>query len=97
MPSSHQSKKEVEDNVSEDGNHQLHGEIIETITGQRQSGKNSGSEIISKLAVGIKSFWAEDSKIITAPENCEYIKVLLLNDDILKNKKTHYCYKRNDK
>ena len=83
--------------MSEDGNLQLHGEIIETITGQRQSGKNSGSGIISKLAVGIKRFCTEDSKIITVPENCEYIKVLLLNDDILKNKNTHYCYKRNDK
>ena len=30
-------------------------------------------------------------------ENCEYIKVPLLNDDILKNQNIHYYYKRNDK
>ena len=30
-------------------------------------------------------------------ENCEYIKVPLLNDDILKNKNIHNYYKRNDK
>ena len=30
-------------------------------------------------------------------ENCEYIKVPLLNDDILKNKNIHYYYKKNDK
>ena len=34
---------------------------------------------------------------MTIPENCEYIKVPLFNDDILKNKNMHYYYKRNDK
>ena len=38
-PSSHQNKKRttVKDNVSEDGNLQLHQEMIDTIIGQRQS------------------------------------------------------------
>ena len=64
MSSSYQSKKRttVEDNVSEDGNLQLHEEIIDTIIGERQSRQNSGPEIISKLAVGVKKFWTEDSK-----------------------------------
>ena len=64
MASSHQSKKRttVEDNVSQDGNLQLHEEIIDTIIGERQSRQNSGPGIISKLAVGIKKFWAEDFK-----------------------------------
>ena len=105
---SHQSNKRttVED-VSEDGNLQLHEEIIDTITGERKSRQNSGPGIISKLAVGIKTFWTEDSKNnslfkwykdqLAVPENCEYIKVPLLNDDILKNKNIHYYYKRNDK
>ena len=34
---------------------------------------------------------------LAIPENCEYIKVPILNYDILKNKSTHYYYKRNDK
>ena len=53
---SHQCKKRttVED-VSEDGNLQLHEEIIDTIIGERQSRQNSGPGIISKLAVGIKN------------------------------------------
>ena len=97
----------VEDNISEDGNLQLHEEIIDTIIGERQSRQNSGPGIISNLAVGIKKFWTEDSKNnslfkgyrdqLAVPENCEYIKVPLLNDDILKNKNIHYYYKRNDK
>ena len=64
MSSSYQSKKRttVEDNVSKDGNLQLHEEIIDTIIGERQSKQNSGPGIISKLAVGIKRFWTEDSK-----------------------------------
>ena len=33
---------------------------------------------------------------MAVPENCEYIKVPLLNDDILKNKNIHYYYNRND-
>ena len=51
----------AEDNISEDGNLQLHEEIIDTIIGGRQSRQNSGSGI-SKLAVGIKKFWTEVSK-----------------------------------
>ena len=109
VSSSHQSKRRttVEDNVSEDGNLQLHEEIIYTIIRERQSRQNSGAGIISKLAVGIKKFWTEDSKNnslfkgykdqLAVPENCEYIKVPLLNDDILKNNNIHYYYKRNDK
>ena len=64
VSSSHQSKKRTtaEYNVSEDGNLQLHEEIIDTIIGERQSRQNSGPGIISKLAVGIKKFWTEDSK-----------------------------------
>ena len=107
--SSHQSKKRttVEDNVSEDGNLHLHEEIIDTIIGERQSRQNCGPGIISKLAVGIKMFLTEDSKNnrifkgykdqFAVPENCEYIKFPLLNDDILKNKNIHYYYKRKDK
>ena len=34
---------------------------------------------------------------LTVAENCEYIKVPLLNDDILKNKSICYYYKRRDK
>ena len=34
---------------------------------------------------------------MAVPENCEYIKVPILNDDILKSKNTYYYYKRNDK
>ena len=101
MSSSHQSKKRttVKDNVSEVGNLQLHEEIIDTIIGERQSRQNSGPGIISNLAVGIKKFWTEDSKNnslfkgykdqLAVPENCEYIKVPLLGDDILKNKSIH--------
>ena len=101
MSSSHQSKKKttVKDNVSEVGNLQLHEEIIDTIIGERQSRQNSGPGIINKLAVGIKKFWTEDSKNnslfkgykdqLAVPENCEYIKVPLLSDDILKNKSIH--------
>ena len=87
--------------VSED----VSEELIDIITGERQSRQNGGLGIISKLAVGIKGFWTEDSKNnslfkvfkdqLTVPEICEYIKVPLLNDDILKNKNIHY--KRNDK
>ena len=110
VSSSHQSKKRktVENNVSEDGNLQLHEEIIiDTIIGERQRRQNRGPEIISKLPVGIKKFSTEDSKNnslfkgykdqLAVLENCEYIKVLLLNDDILKNQNIHYYYKRNDK
>ena len=109
VSSSHQSNKRttVEDNVSEDGNPQLHEEIIDTVIGERQSRQNSGPGIISKMAVGIKKLWTEDSKNnslfkdykvqLAVPENCEYIKVPLLNGDILKNKNIHYYYKRNDK
>ena len=105
---SHQSKKRAtaEDNISEDGNLQLHEEIIDTIIGGRQSRQNSVSGI-SKLAVGIKKFWTEDSKNnslfkgykdqLAVPENCEYIKVPLLNDDILKNKNIYYYDKINGK
>ena len=64
VSSSHQSKKRttVEDNTSDDGNLQLHEEVIDTIIGDRQSRQNSGPGIISNLAVGIKKFWTEDSK-----------------------------------
>ena len=101
---SHQSKKRttVDDNVSEDGNLQLHEEIIDTITGEKQSRQDSCAGIISKLAVGIKKFWTEDSKNnslfkgykdqLVVAENCKYIKVPLLNDDILKNENIHYYY-----
>ena len=34
---------------------------------------------------------------MAVPENYEYIKVPLLDDDVLKNKVIHYYYKRNDK
>ena len=107
VSSSHQSKKRttIEDNASEDGNLQLHEEIIDTIIGERQSRQNSGPGIISKLAVGIKKFWTEDSKNnslfkghkdqLAVPENCEYIKVPLFNDKQKQN--IHYYYKRNDK
>ena len=97
----------VEDNISEDGNLQLHEEIIDTIIGERESKQNNGPVIISKLAVGIRKFWTEDSKNnspfkwyknqLADPKNCEYIKVSLLNDDILENKNIHYYYKRIDK
>ena len=48
------------------------------------------------MTVGIKKFWteplSEDSKnnslFKVYKENCEYTKVPLLNDDILKNKST---------
>ena len=57
LVSSHQSKeKTTVDNVSEDENLQLHEEIIDIIIGKRQSRQNSGSGIITKLAVGIKKF-----------------------------------------
>ena len=36
----------------------------------------------------------EDHRI---PQNCEDIRVPLLNEDILKNKNIHYFYKRYDK
>ena len=60
----HQGKKRttVEDNVSEDGNIQLHEEIIDTIIEKRQSRENSSPGIISKLVIGIKKIWTEDSK-----------------------------------
>ena len=50
VSSSHQSKTitTVEDNVSEDGNLQIHEKIIDTIIGERQSRQNSGPGIISK-------------------------------------------------
>ena len=99
MSSSHQSKERttIEDNK----------EIIDTLIGERHSSQISRSGIISKLAVGVRKFWTEDSKNnslfkeykdqLAVPENFEYIKVPLLNDDILKNKNIHYFYKRNDK
>ena len=64
LVSSHQSKKRTtdEDNVSEDGNLQLHEEIIDTIIGERQSRQNSAPVIISKFAVGTKKFWTEGFK-----------------------------------
>ena len=40
----------------------FHEEIIDTIIGERQSRQNSGPGIISNLAIGIKTFWTEDSK-----------------------------------
>ena len=86
-------------NVLEDRNLQLHEEITDTIIRERQSRENSGLGIISKLAVGIKKFWTENSKNnslfkgykdqLAVHENCEYIKVPLLNDGILKNKNIH--------
>ena len=86
-------------NVLEDRNLQLHEEITDTIIRERQSRQNSGLGIISKLAVGIKKFWTENSKTnslfkgykdqLAVHENCEYIKVPLLNDGILKNKNIH--------
>ena len=86
-------------------NLQLHGKIVHTIIGERQSRQNSGPGIICKLAAGIKKYWIEDYKNnslfkgykdqLAVPENCEYITVPLLNDDILKNKSIHY--KTNDK
>ena len=109
VSSSHQNNERatIEDNVSEDGNLQLHEEIIDTIIGERQSKQNSGPGIVIKLAVGIKKFWTEDSEKnslfkqykdqLAVPENCEYIIVPLLNDDTLKNKNIHYYYKRNNK
>ena len=90
---SHQS---VEDNVLEDGNLQVHEEIIDTIIEEKQSRQNSSQGIIGKLGVGIKSSGQRTLKIIifmgckdqlAVHENCEYIKVPLLND-ILKNKHT---------
>ena len=109
VSSSRQSNKRttIEDNISEDGNLQLHEEIIDTIIGERQSKQNSGSGIVIKLAVGIKKFWTEDSENNSlfkgykdqsaVPENREYIIVPLLNDDTLKNKNIHYYYKKNNK
>ena len=59
------------------------------------------------MAVGIKKFWTLDLKNnslfkgykgqLAISENCEYIKVPLLDDNILKNKNIDYHYKRNDK
>ena len=56
VSSSHQSNKRttIENNVSEDGNLQLHEKIIHTIIVETQSMQNSGPGIISKLV--------EDSK-----------------------------------
>ena len=64
VSSSHKSKERItaEDNISEDGNLQLHGEIVHTIIGERQSRQNSGPGIICKLAAGIKKYWIEDYK-----------------------------------
>ena len=31
------------------------------------------------------------------PQNCDGIRVPILNDDVIKNKNIHYYYKRNDK
>ena len=45
-----------EDDVSEDANPQLHQEIIDTIIGVRQTRQNSGTGIMSTVAVGIKKF-----------------------------------------
>ena len=84
-------------------NLQLHEEIIDTIIGETQSRQNSGPGIISKLAVGIRKFLTEDSKNdslfkgykdqLAVLENCEYITVPLLNDDIMKNKNIHFIIK----
>lgn len=92
---------------SEEDDLQLHEEIIDNIIGERQTKQNNGPAILKKLAVGVKKFWTEDSKNnkllkdykqnLLIPENCEFVKVPLLNDDILKNKNIHYYYKRNDK
>ena len=59
---------------------------------------------MSKLRVEIKTFWTEDSKNnspfkvyrdqLDVPENCKSVKGPLNNDDILKNKNIHYCYKK---
>ena len=59
------------------------------------------------MAVGIKKFWTEDSKINSlfkvykdqqvVPENYEYTKSSSLHYDILKNKNIDYYCKRNDK
>ena len=105
LVSSRKKRTTVEDKVSEDGNFQLHEEIIDTIIGEIQSRQNSDLGIISKLEVGIKKFWTENSKNnslfkgykyqLAISENYEYIKVPLLNDNVLKNKKIHYYYKRN--
>ena len=56
VSSSHQRKKRatIENNVSEDGNLQLHEKIVHTIIRETQSMQNSGQGIINKLA--------EDSK-----------------------------------
>ena len=61
---SHSSMKRAtnEDDVSEDANPQLHQEIIDTIIGVRQTRQNSGTGIMSTVAVGIKKFWAVASK-----------------------------------
>ena len=49
VSSSHNSKKRTtaDNNVSEDGNLQLHEEIIDTTIGERQSREDSGPGIIS--------------------------------------------------
>ena len=61
--------------------------------------QNSGQGIISKLAEDSKnnSFFQGYKNQLAVPENCEYKKLPLLNDDILKNKNRHYYYKRDDK
>lgn len=69
--------------------------------------QNSDPKITSKLAVGLKKFWTKDFKYnsylkvckdqLAVLENCEYVKVPFLSDDILKNKNIHYYSKRNYK
>ena len=82
-------------------------EINNSITGERQTRHNNNLKILSKLAVGLKKFWRKDFKNnshlnlykdqLALLQNCEHVKVPLLNNDILKNKNIDYYSKRNYK
>ena len=82
-------------------------ETVNQIVYEKETPKANGPPILSNLAEVFKKFWLIESKNhqtikklkldCVIPSNCEEFHVLLLNEEILKNKNIHSFYKRNDK
>ena len=82
-------------------------ELLNAILHERSTPQLLGPEISAKLSEVAKRYWGKESRNSALikklqedhriPQNCEDIRVPLLNEDILNNKNLHYFYRRCDK
>ena len=78
-------------------------ELLNAILHERSTPQLLGPEISAKLSEVAKRYWGKQSRNSALikklqedhriPQNCEDIRVPLLNEYILKNKNIHYFYK----